>query len=74
MQREHRVVGGPEPFREGRPQAAPHRVPDHQRPDQHRNRDRGGGGDQEVFAEVVPETAPGELGYPKGGGHSVTRR
>ena len=74
VQREHRVVGGPEPFREGRAQAAPHRVPDDQRPDQHRNRDRGGGGDQEVFAEVVPEAAPGELGYPKGGGHAVTRR
>ena len=65
VQREYRVVGRPEALGEGRPQTAPHRVPDHQRSDQDRDRDGGGGGDQEVFAEEVAKAVPGEPDYPE---------
>ena len=64
-----RVVGGAEALGEGRPQAAPHRIPHHERSDQHGHRYGRGGGDQHVLAAVMPEAAPGEVGCPEGGGH-----
>ena len=70
VEREDGVVGGAEALGEGRAQAAPHRVSDHQRTHEHRDGHGGGGGDQDVFAQVVPETAPGELDGPDGAGHA----